>query len=81
MVFTDLSGHVGLRAFQLDADCLRSGRAEQGPPLPCMAWGGGLWLGGSRGGTVPRLNVLPATRCYNCLEIGHIWPDCPDMQV
>ena len=50
MVFTDLSGHVGLRAFQLDADCLRSGRAEQGPPPPMhgmgrgvMAWGFPWW--------------------------------------
>ena len=82
MIYTEISGHAGLRLFQrLDAACLQNRRADSraSAPAPASSRGPGRNPRQTmpRNGSSARAGVLSAVVCYNCGQPGHIKPDCP----
>ena len=79
MIYTEISGHAGLRVFQrLDAMCLQTRRAEPRAPLSALSAGRSSRRGGPRGGSAAHVGVLSAVRCFECQEMGHIKSNCPN---
>ena len=79
MIFTEISGHAGLRVFQrLDAACLQQRRVASRVPPAANDAGRSPNGGGPRGGPAVRLGVLSAVKCFDCGEAGHIRPHCPN---
>ena len=82
MIYTEVSGHAGLRLFQrLDAACLQNRRADSRASTSASASARGPGRSSRqanpRNGNSARAGVLSAVTCYNCGQAGHIKPNCP----